>query len=376
MTDLNDLYRIDNFNDTFALGHYARVLDALDRRSGSSVAFKVLRPEHLAPDGEVRWEYRAFANEANLLMKLAGSQHIVDLVDCGYLEHPGEAPGQGGISAFQRDVLGFIRGMERYAEMGWRPYLALENLPRTHNLFYLMRSTQSSTRWRLPSEEGLALAQQFGIMLQLAHSQGVVYLDHKLEHVYWDGQQLRVIDFNSSRQLEGEPHSPTNQQYYRMDLHNLCVGILYPIFTGLSPQKATLRPQPGTWRDVETRYQDISQLDFGSEPTLSEGIKQWLQRGAAGQIDNVEDFMSSLGEAAVEHGWDFPGYYTTPSSRDSRTQLRAGLTRLRKGQEQLREARDLFREAAIQEGITEDLEAELRRLVKSVNDMLNHRVIP
>ena len=42
----------------------------------------------------------------------------------------------------------------------------------------------------------------------------------------------------------------------------------------------------------------------------------------------------------------------------------------------LREARDLFREAAIQDGITDDLEAELRRLVKSVNDMLQNRVIP
>ena len=30
--------------------------------------------------------------------------------------------------------------------------------------------------------------------------QKIVYLDHKLEHVYWDGHTLRVIDFNSSKQ--------------------------------------------------------------------------------------------------------------------------------------------------------------------------------
>ena len=52
---LEELYRIDNYNDTFALGHYARVMDALDRRSGHMVAFKVMRPEHLSADGEVRW---------------------------------------------------------------------------------------------------------------------------------------------------------------------------------------------------------------------------------------------------------------------------------------------------------------------------------
>ena len=32
MPHLQDIYRIDNYIDTFALGHYARVLDALDRR--------------------------------------------------------------------------------------------------------------------------------------------------------------------------------------------------------------------------------------------------------------------------------------------------------------------------------------------------------
>ncbi len=376
MTNLNELYRIDNFNDTFALGHYARVLDALEKRNGHSVAFKVLRSEHLSSDGEIRWEYKAFANEANLLMKLAGSEQIVDLIDCGYLESVSEAPSDGEIASFQRDVLGFIRSMERYAEKGWRPYLALENLPRSQNLFYLMKPNRSGVRWRLPSEEGLALAWQFGEMLKMAHEQGVVYLDHKLEHVYWDGTRLCVIDFNSSRQLEGDADSPTNTQYHRMDLHNLCVGILYPIFTGLSPQKTTLRPQPGTWMDVESRYKDITQLDFGVEPTLSEGIKNLLQKGAAVQIANADEFLEELAEAASVHGWDFPGHYTSPASRDARDQMRAALSRLRKGQENLREARDLFREAAIQEGITEDLEAELRRLVKSVNDMLNQRVIP
>lgn len=376
MPNLTDLYRIDNYNDTFALGHYARVLDALDRRTGHHVAFKVMRPEHLSPDGEARWEYRAFANEANLLMKLLDSPQVINLVDCGYTSSPSEAPSDGEIISFQRDVMGFAQAMAGYAQEGWRPYLTLENLPRSRNLLYLMKPSRPGTRWRLPSEEGLALALQFANMLKLAHQQGIVYLDHKLEHVYWDGSQLQVIDLNSSRQLEGDPNSPSNVQYYRMDMHNLCVGILYPVFTGLSPQKATLRPQPGTWSDVESRYKDISELDFGVEPSLSSAIKALLQQGAAMQYASADEFLNRLYEAGALHGWDFPNHYTSPTSRDARTQLRAGLTRLRKGEELMREARDLFREAAIQEGITEDLEAELRRLVKAVNEALNNRVIP
>ncbi|MGQ9889290.1 MAG: hypothetical protein ACUVSX_12480 [Aggregatilineales bacterium] len=376
MAALDNLYRIDNFIDTFALGHYARVLEALDRRAGHSVAFKVLRPEHLTPNGDTRWEYRAFANEANLLMRLADAPQVVNLMDCGYVSSPAEVPAGGEIESFQQDVLGFAQAMPRFAGLNWRPYLALESLPRTRNLFYLMKTNKPGVRWRLPSEEGLALALQFGTMLKIAHERGVVYLDHKLEHVYWDGTHLRIVDFNSSRQLEGDPLSPDNAQLRRMDVHNLCVGILYPVFTGLSPRMTSLRPQPGTLADVDARYRDITTLDFGVEPTLSPSIKDLLQRGAAHELATPDDFLEGLHAAAAYHGWDFPDHYTSPASRDARAQLRAGLARIRKGQELLREGRDLFREAAIQEGITLDMEEELRRLVKAVNDMLNSRVIP
>jgi serine/threonine protein kinase len=374
MPNLTDLYRIDHFNDTFALGHYARVMDALDRRTGHAAAFKLLRPEHLSADGDIRWEFRAFANEADLLAKMSDSPYVVKLLDCGYLSGDGEAPADGEIESFQQDVLGFTQAMTTFAERGWRPYLALQNLPRMHNLLYLMKTNHPGSRWRLPSEEGLALALQFCEVLRLAHQRGIVYLDDKLEHVYWDGNQLRLIDFNSSRQLEND--APEAAQQFRTDIHNLCVGILYPIFTGLSPQKTTLRPQPGNMAEAESRYQSINTLDFGIEPTLSDALKDLLQRGAAMQINTVGEFAAQLQEVASLHGWDFPNHYTSPASRDARAQLRAGLTRLRRGQADLREARDLFREAAIQDGITEDLEAELRRLVKSVNDMLNNRVIP
>jgi serine/threonine protein kinase len=374
MPDLADLYRIDQFNDTFALGHYARVLDALDKRTGHTVALKVMRPEHLSPDGEIRWEYRAFANEADLLMKLSGSPHIVDLLDCGYLSAPGEAPSGGEIESFHLDVLGFIQSMSTYAERGWRPYLALQNLPRHHNLLYLMKPNSAGARWRLPTEEGLALGLQFAEVLRLAHQKGIVYLDHKLEHVYWDGNQLRIIDLNSSRQVEG--NGAGDAHLYRMDIHNLCVGILYPIFTGLSPQKSSLRPQPGNITEAESRYRDISHLDFGIEPSLSVPLQELLQQGAAQEIDTIDDFILAWQRVSSLHGWDFPHYYTSPASRDARAQMRAGITRLRRGQAELREARDLFREAAIQDGITEDLEAELRRLVKLINSMLNERVIP
>ena len=371
---LGEIYRIDNFNDTFALGHYARVMDALDRRSGRTVAFKLLRPEHIEPiaEQETRWEVRAFVNEADLLTKLADSPYVVDMLDCGYLSGMGEAPVGGEIVSFGRDTLGFANSFRDYIDAGWRPYLALDNLPRTRNLFYLVKPNAPGVRRRLPTEEGLALALQFTELLRTAHRQHVVYLDHKLEHVYWDGLRLQVIDLNSSRQVNGT-EAETQK---RTDIRNLCVGILYPVFTGLSPVHGTLRPQPGNQETVDSRYAGVKVLDFGVEPTLSDALVDLLQRGAAMGFTTADEFMASLQEVASVYGWDFTEQYTSPTNRDARTRLRAGLKRLREGEDSIREARDLFREAAIQEHISPEIEAELRRLVKAVNEALNSRVVP
>ncbi len=374
MPRLSDFYRLGNYIDTFALGHYARVLDAVDLRSGSSIAFKVMRPEHLDADGDMRWEYRAFGNEADILARLWHSPNIVKLYDCGFISDGEEAPRDGDITSFQGDIRGFSDSLARFAAAGWRPYLALENLPRYHSLFYLMKPNRPDRRWRLPSEEGLALALQFSELLALAHSNSIVYLDHKLEHVYWDGINLKVIDFNSSRMLEDDRMQAPQQ--YMKDVHNMCVGVLYTIFTGMSPQKTSLRPQPSSRDAVERRYTDIDSLDFSMEPSLSDGIAELLQRGAGEQIESAREFVNGLQRAATELGWQFPDYYTSSASADARVQMRTGLSKLREGHENIRDARDLFREALIQDGISRDMEEELRRLVVALNEMLNHRVVP
>jgi serine/threonine protein kinase len=375
MPKLDDRYRIANFIDTYALGHYARVLDATDKRTDTAVAFKVLRPEHMSGNAEQpRWEVQAFAHEADLLMALADAPAVVRLLDCGYLSARAEAPAGGDLESFGTDAKAFSDALPVYFKRAWRPYLSLEVLPRSNNLFYLMRPDRPGVRLRVPTEEGLALALQFAELLKLAHARGIVYLDHKLEHIYWDGLQLRLIDLNSSRRVESKARESEAQ--FRQDVHNLCVGILYSLFTGLSPQKTALRPQPGSMGEVEQRYQDITALDFGVEPTLSPALQAVLQRGAARQIESAALFVIELQRVAALHGWDFPGQYTHPHNRDARAHLRAGLTQLRHGQDALRAARDSFREAAIQDAITDDLDAELRRLVKAVNDALNNRVIP
>lgn len=372
---LESRYVLGNYIDTFAPGHYARVLEADDRAANRMVAFKVMRPEHITQDGAgPRWEARAFINEADLLVRLSDSSAPVRLYDCGYISSETERPNGGAIESMGTNVTAYREQLYPAIAKGWRPYLALELMPRQNNLFYLMKPSGQNGRRRLPTEEGIDLALQFGEFLQEAHRQRVVYLDHKLEHVYWDGKTLRIIDFNSSRLLETGTH--TLDQSVQQDIHNLCVGILYSIFTGLSPQKSTLMPQPASQADVDTRYSDVNDLDFGVEPTLSPGMQELLQQGARQSLPDARAFIAGLERVAARHGWHFAGMHTSAALQQAREQIRAGLDQIREGQEAMRLARESLLEAMILDEINEELEAELRRLLNQINTALHYRVIP
>lgn len=373
---LNAIYEVGNFIDTFALGHYARVLDATDRRTNQPVALKVMRAEHLDPESSPKWEAQAFVHEADLLLRLLEHPVPVKFYDCGYLSAEGEYPTDGELRSFGTNVVAFREGLFPAIAEGWRPYLALEYLPRSNNLFYLMQSNQQGQRRRLPTEEGIDLAKQFGELLQVAHAEGILYMDHKLEHVYWDGSRLRVIDWNSSKLTPRERQTQPFELGRQKDIHNLCVGILYSIFTGLSPQRGGLRPQPAGLKEVDARYANIDSLDFSSEPTLSPAIIELLNDGARQEIATAYEFIQRLEEAGKAFGWQYKRDTLNPTLRKARQHVREALSKLRMGEALIRESRESLLEAAILEDINEDLEEELRRLLKSVNDFLNSRPIP
>lgn len=373
MRNLTELYSPGNFIDTFALGHYARVLEAVELYSGRPVAFKVMRPEHLAPDDVPRWEAQAFIHEVDLLTRLNRSSVPIKFYDCGYLSAKSEYPGDGEILSFSTNVNAFREALFAHNAKGWRPYIALEYLPRHHNLLYVMKSQQGQRR-RLPTEEGLNLAMQFAKLLIEAHEQGIVYMDHKLEHLYWDGQKLRIIDWNSSKLIERNGQALENS--CKKDIHNLCVGILYPIFTGQSPQRGDLRPQPAGQQDVDARYSDINQLDFSGEPSLSSLVIDLLERGARQELNSAQELLQRVENIATHFGWEFRYQNTSQVLSKAREHVRAGLEKLRTSADLAREARELLLEAATLDGINEDSENEIRRLMKGINDYLNARTIP
>ncbi len=374
MPKLTDIYTLGNFIDTYALGHYARVLEAVDQRDERKVALKIMRPEHVAVNDSPKWEAQAFVHEVDLLTRLSRSYTPMRFYDCGYLSAEGEYPVDGEIISYGRDLNTFREGLYTHNAKGWRPYLALEYLPRHHNMLYLMKTTEQGQRRRLPTEEGLNLAMQLGKLLFEAHELSIIYMDHKLEHIYWDGQKLRVIDWNSSKLIENG--GPALEQGQQKDIHNMCVGILYPIFTGQSPQRGGLRPQPAGQQDVDARYTDVTELDFSVEPTLSQQVVDLLREGAHHNISTAMDFLQRVESIATHFGWEIRYQVTNPVLNQAREYLRSGLEKLRTSAELAREARESLLTAATMDGINEDMENELRRLMKGINDFLNARVIP
>jgi hypothetical protein len=163
---------------------------------------------------------------------------------------------------------------------------------------------------------------------------------------------------------------------FQTDIHDFAVGVLYPVLTGLSPQQGGLTPQPADPNAVNKRYANITHLDFGVEPTLSQALRDLLQKSAVRGFSSIEAFIDELQTVANRFGWAFPHRPSDPPQADARARVRAGLSKLRDGQAAIREARDLLREAAILDEINEDTEQELRRLLGAINDMLARRVIP
>jgi hypothetical protein len=134
--------------------------------------------------------------------------------------------------------------------------------------------------------------------------------------------------------------------------------------------------QPAGQAEVDSRYSEIDQLDFGVEPTLGAGLQRLLQQGARRQITTIDQFASALRTVAAGFGWQSSSLPVDEALVEARRQVRTALGRLREGQDAIRDARELLREAATMDDVGADLESELRRLLGKINDMLNCRVIP
>ena len=108
-------------------------------------------------------------------------------------------------------------------------------LPGRNNLLMLTRGANGDNLnpFRLPTEEAINLAMQFLEVLVKMHGLNIVYIDRKPEHAYWDGLNLRIIDFNVSRFLDKKLTSHAKGFEKSKDLRNLFWVFSAPYLPGV-----------------------------------------------------------------------------------------------------------------------------------------------
>jgi hypothetical protein len=334
-----------------------------------------MRAEHLDVSTEQKArKYNAYGVEVRLLTAFSNMRHVVDMLDCGFLSDRRCAPAEGEIVSFGTDAQAFNDHLTEFMQKGWRPYLSEILMPERYNL-YLLLTERGNPQRRLPIEEGLDLCLQYGELMERVHEHDVIYSDYKTAHFYWDGARLCVIDWNNSKVLNGNGFHPSEVAHHKQtDIRNFILGIMYPVFTGLSPLvDAALPSGPADFDAAFNRYEKVQLLDFGIQSTLAPCLMDMMMAGVQGEYKEIAQFMSDLQSCARYYGWtteDRQGQQT--AAVYARERLRAGIQALRRAQNDLLEAQRCFTEAL--EFRCDDLESQ--RLLKATEDFIAKRVIP
>ena len=373
MTSLQQIYEVGPYIDTNALGYSARVTRATHWVSGRDIAFKVLRLE-LLQDARV---WKQFAVESHLLERLRDLPAIVKMVDYGYvsdLDH--EIPSAGEIVSCNGQLKQFAQEMPSRMSGGWRPYIALELLPAENSLLNLARGADGDGRrpLRLPTEEGLSLTIHFCEFLLEAHARDVVYWDHKPEHIYWDGSDLRLIDLNVSRFLTPDLGARVKAAEKAKDLRYMLLGALYTAFTGrdFRFQNQLPQPTPSSPSTFEHRFNGTSRLDFDMEKELLPGLGELINETLKPDSEiTVEKFLDRMRQLAAAIGWE-AGYPVSEEARAARRELQQGLSALRQAQETLDQARQHFLSARA----LNPADPESERLYSEASEFYQRRVLP
>ena len=374
MTAFTKLYHRGSFIDAVAYGHYARTFEATDHRRGEAVAFKLLRREHIAK--EKMWH--TFVIEARLLAHFADHPHVVQLLDCGFVNATLEFPEPGEpIHSLQLDVEAFAEQLTDYFKQEWRPYLALALHPESANLYVRLKEANETTpsfRRRLTTEEGLRLALQYANLLQQAHQDDIVYMDAKLPHYYWEDEHLTVIDWNVARDLRRDGHESDPQLQKNKDIRNFILGVLFPVFTGTTVDNGLFDPQPSTHEAVAQRHDNVSELHFDTrspETYIPSSLIHIMKQGANWNYTSAAQLLEDLRAVAQEYGLDSKGDPVEDKDR-CRILMRQGINEIRQAQAHLYKSVHLLMNACGADMNNQEAE----RLLRLAQHFYDHRILP
>lgn len=175
----------------------------------------------------------------------------------------------------------------------WLPLIILER--RWEDNLYVLADagyTRGDFYKNLSMRQVLNAALQISESLASAHEKGVIYLDHKLLHYYWNDvrQQVMIVDWNIGRYLE-DKITPELKQF---DLLQFSARALHHLFTG--------RQAPGSVAVGPNRPEDIensprhfkASYTYDVQKRLNEDEMAFLEKALDGSFASADEMSEAL----------------------------------------------------------------------------------
>jgi serine/threonine protein kinase len=234
-------------------------------------AIKVMRPD------KRQYALPLFKNEIRILDLMRDVPGITPMLALGYMQvKEGAWPDeiaplttslkekasanqlQGLLDLYSPDETGdFLSELDARVADEW---LAFIILPRRWEDNLYLRCDAGYTRGEFHRTfsvgDALQAAYQISHIIQAAHERGIVYLDHKVLHYFWNHprQQVFALDWNIGRQVA----NGNNQEVYEFDLLQFSARALHHLMTG--------RQAPGSVNVGPNKPEDILNAPVKYEP--------------------------------------------------------------------------------------------------------------
>lgn len=278
-------------------------------------AIKVMRPD------KTDYAQPLFINEVRILDKMQDVPGISPLLGLGYLkvsdgQWPQEIPPMTKSQVTQASAEGlageavlylpdeipaFLNDIEPRLEDHWLAYLIL---PRRWEDNLYLRCDSGYTRGEYHRSfsvaEALRAGRQICKILQSAHDKGIVYLDHKALHYYWNQprEQVMVLDWNIGREV----NNGNSEEIFAFDVLQFSARALHHLMTG--------RQAPGSVQVGPNRPEEIQNSPDEYEPVWTYDDQKRLTQeemdllGAAiqGAYKRAVDLAEDLAELYEQRG--------------------------------------------------------------------------
>jgi len=350
-----------------APGAYARVFRCQIRGLSQLSTIKLMRSEHYRIDPadlSNKWYVESFATEAKILAQLAQANApcLTKLIGCGYINSAKQPvsdlykPGSGlakeadaiiegladsnAIIYSPEEVDSFSECVDSAYLERRLPFLLLE-LRNEPTIFDVAQGLFNFGRGlRFPVVEIIDFIYQAGRLLEISHSCNIVYRDFKLAHYHWDGQQLYMIDWNSSAFIDPNISSIQQAKARAKDVRDL-VCSLVPLFTGRPYGSLSFFADPSLPFRVETRFENPQPIQWDeSDVHIGELLEEWVNRGVRAEFAQVSDLINALHDVEAEEWGTLDGVDDRAMARNF---LQLAVVNLRKGQALLHHSPDEVR---------------------------------